>query len=100
MFNAQWLCSRSARQIRDPDSGVSYSCAVNYNYIFSARTLLTVTVGYDHNWSNTAGLYSSYPTVTVESLGFSTTVANQLRQSGFAALPAFNLDQYSKANGN
>jgi hypothetical protein len=83
-----------------PTNGITYSGAVNYNHIFTPRTLLTVTVGYDHNFVNTAGLASQYPNVTLESLGFSITAANQLRQSGFNALPAFNLDQYSKENGN
>jgi TonB dependent receptor len=107
-FSQQWGNSLGANlfgnaldaNTQGPNSGVSYSGAVNYNHIFSPTTLLTVTVGYDHNWSNTAGLYSTYPNVTLESLGFSTSVANQLRQSGFLALPAFNLDQYAKENGN
>lgn len=107
-FSQQWGNSLGANlfgnaldaNTQGPNTSLTYSGAVNYTHIFSPKTLLTATVGYDHNWANTAGNAALYPNVTLESLGFSTIVANQLRSSGFPALPSFQINQYSAENGN
>ncbi len=83
-----------------PNVGTVYSGAVNYTHTFNPTTLLTVTAGYDHNFTNTAGNQVTYPNVTLQSLGFSPAVATELDKSGFAGLPAFRLGQYSQENGN
>ncbi len=83
-----------------PTTNETFSGAVNYNHIFNATTLLTITAGYDHNFANTAGTAAQFPDVTLQSLGFTPAVAAQLSQSGFKALPAFQIGQYQAENGN
>lgn len=83
-----------------PNSSLIYSGAVNYTHTFNPTTLLTITGGYDHNFSQTAGNAASYPSTTLQTLGFSPAVAAQLSQSGFTGLPAFQISGYSAENGN
>ncbi len=107
-FSQEWGNSQGANLFgnaldaytQGPNTSIEYSGAVNYTHTLNPTTLLTVTAGYDHNFANTAGLGSSYPNVTLQSLGFSPAVSAQLKQSGFNSLPAFDLTDYSQENGN
>ncbi len=83
-----------------PNTSLTYSGAVNYTHTFNPTTLLTATAGYDHNWAHTNGNAVNFPSTTIQSLGFSPTVASQLMQSGFNGLPAFQISNYSAENGN
>ena len=83
-----------------PNTGETFSGAVNYNHTFNPTTLLTITAGYDHNFANTKGNAQEYPNVTLQSLGFSNAVASQLSASGFKAFPAFQISNYQGENGN
>jgi hypothetical protein len=84
-----------------PVTDTVYSGAVNYTHTFNATTLLTITGGYDHSFSDTAGNAAEFPGTTIQSLGFTGVAASQLLASGFTGLPAFRLSsQYSNENGN
>ncbi len=83
-----------------PNTSLVYSSAVNYTHTFNPTTLLTLSVGYDHSWSDTGGIGAEFPGDTPAALGFSPAVSNQLTQSGIVGPPAFIFSGYNGENGN
>ena len=75
-----------------PTNNLNYQGSANYIHTFTAKTMLTVTLGATHWWAHTSGIAFDETTI-----GLPTVVANT---SGIHAAPAIQFDGYSGENGN
>lgn len=65
--------------------GINQVAALNYTRTLNPRTVLSLSLGYVHNWTNTTGLADQYPGVNpVDTLGMPPYIA----QSGINQFPS------------
>ena len=76
-----------------PTQGTTWSGALSYDHTFTPKTLLTLSLGYTHQWSHTLGIDPKWDPTSIG-------MPADLTVSGLAAPPAIDLDSYAQENGN